>query len=67
MTGLRVDGKLHPWSDLLIYELSGNFAELGKYRDEIEKKSVALPFYKALLKNLDYIQGPYNKLFPLMY
>ena len=55
LTGLQIDGKLYPWSEFLIWELSGNFAQLGIYKDRMEKKSKAEPFYKALLNNLDYI------------
>jgi len=55
LTGLQIDGKLYPWSEFLIWELSGNFAQLGIYKDRMEKKSKAVPFYKALLNNLDYI------------
>ena len=55
LTGLQIDGKLYPWTEFLVWELSGNFAQLGFYKDKIEQKSKAMPFFKALLKNLNYI------------
>ncbi len=39
LTGLQIDGKLYPWSEFLIWELSGNFAQLGVYKSNLEKKS----------------------------
>ena len=39
MTGLRVDGRLYTWSKHLIYQLSGNFVKLAKFKEEFEEES----------------------------
>ena len=51
LTGLRIGKELKRWTPFLIYQLSGNFAELGKVKKAIEK-SPAILLFKAALKSI---------------
>lgn len=49
LTGLQIDGRLHPWTESLIWELSGNFAKIGNLKKLKEKNSFTNTIYKVVL------------------